>query len=162
MALKPNGAEITTITKQGRWTSLAFLTYIQNQISHLLASNYLMMSNPIPFFNILCVCICITYFTVCLDLTIRLVCARKTIASAHAPLGVHMHAHHDVITPAWCHAASGRFLSSAPESGTTLSKTPAFRPGDEQGLWVERKMLQFSNLAPITNIKFFVSDIPAY
>jgi hypothetical protein len=44
MALKSNGAYITTITKQGRWASLTFLTYIHNQISHLLASNSLIPS----------------------------------------------------------------------------------------------------------------------
>jgi uncharacterized membrane protein AbrB (regulator of aidB expression) len=52
MALKLNGADMTTLVKQGRWTSLTFLTYIHNQISHLSASNSLMMSNPIPFFNL--------------------------------------------------------------------------------------------------------------
>jgi hypothetical protein len=55
MALKLNGADMATIMKQGRWTSLTFLTYIHNHISHLSASNSLMMSNPIPFFNLLSV-----------------------------------------------------------------------------------------------------------
>jgi hypothetical protein len=51
--LKLNGANITSIMKQGRWTILTFLTYIHNQLSHLSASNLLMMSNPITLFNLL-------------------------------------------------------------------------------------------------------------
>jgi hypothetical protein len=55
MALKLNGADIATIMKQGMWTSLTFLTYIHNQMYHLSSSNSMMMSNPIPFFNLLSV-----------------------------------------------------------------------------------------------------------
>ena len=36
MALKLHGYDDTTIMKMGRWTSLTFLQYIHNQISHLL------------------------------------------------------------------------------------------------------------------------------
>ena len=35
MALKLHGYDDTTIMKMGRWTSLTFLQYIHNQISHL-------------------------------------------------------------------------------------------------------------------------------
>ena len=35
MALKLHGYDDTTIMKMGRWTSLTFLEYIHNQISHL-------------------------------------------------------------------------------------------------------------------------------
>jgi hypothetical protein len=55
MALKLNGVDMATLMKQGRWRSLTFLTYIHNQISHISASNSLMMSNPITFFNLLSV-----------------------------------------------------------------------------------------------------------
>ena len=34
-ALKLHGYDDTTIKKSGRWTSLTFLQYIHNQISHL-------------------------------------------------------------------------------------------------------------------------------
>ena len=37
MALKLNGISDTTIKKAGRWTSMAFLQYIHNQIGHLSA-----------------------------------------------------------------------------------------------------------------------------
>jgi hypothetical protein len=53
MALKLNGADMSTIMEQGQWMSLAFLTYIRNQISQLSISNSTMMSNPIPFSNLL-------------------------------------------------------------------------------------------------------------
>jgi hypothetical protein len=53
ITLKLNGADTATLTKQGRWTSLTVTAYIHNQISHLSISNSTMMSNPIPFFNLL-------------------------------------------------------------------------------------------------------------
>ena len=35
MAIKLHGYDEMTIMKMGRWTSLAFLQYIHNQIAHL-------------------------------------------------------------------------------------------------------------------------------
>ena len=37
MSLKLNGISHTTIKKDGRWRSMAFLQYIHNQIGHLAA-----------------------------------------------------------------------------------------------------------------------------
>ena len=52
MALKLNGYNDTTIMKMGRWTSLIFLQYIHNQISHLLMDIAKKMSIPLPFVNV--------------------------------------------------------------------------------------------------------------
>ena len=51
MAMKLNGCDLITIMKQGRWTSLTFLTYIHNQIAHLGANISHRMANPVPFFS---------------------------------------------------------------------------------------------------------------
>jgi hypothetical protein len=53
LALKLNGVDTAAIMKQGRWISLTFLTYIHNQISHLSASNSMLVSTRIPVFNFL-------------------------------------------------------------------------------------------------------------
>lgn len=50
MAMKLNGADLVTIMKVGRWTSLTFLSYIHNQIAHLSQSCAAAMATPIPFF----------------------------------------------------------------------------------------------------------------
>lgn len=52
MALKLNGAADTTIKKMGRWSSLTFLQYIHNQISHLANDISKKMSTKLPFLNI--------------------------------------------------------------------------------------------------------------
>lgn len=52
MALKLSGAEDTTIKKMGRWSSLTFLQYIHNQISHLANDLSTKMSQKVPFLNI--------------------------------------------------------------------------------------------------------------
>ena len=52
MALKLHGYDDTTITKMGRWTSLTFLQYIQNQISHLSKNIPQKMSMTLPFVNV--------------------------------------------------------------------------------------------------------------
>jgi hypothetical protein len=44
LALKLNVVDTAAIMKQGRWISLTFLTYIHNQISHLSASNSMLVS----------------------------------------------------------------------------------------------------------------------
>jgi len=51
MAMKLNGCDLITIMKQGRWTSLTFLTYIHNQIAHLGANIAARMAHPVPFFS---------------------------------------------------------------------------------------------------------------
>ena len=51
MALKLNGISDTTIKKAGRWTSMAFLQYIHNQIGHLSAGLSQAMKKG-PFRNI--------------------------------------------------------------------------------------------------------------
>jgi hypothetical protein len=51
MAMKLNGCDLITIMKNGRWTSLTFLTYIHNQIAHLGANITGRMANPVPFFS---------------------------------------------------------------------------------------------------------------
>ena len=51
MAMKLNGCDLITIMKQGRWTSLTFLTYIHNQIAHLGANIINRMANQVPFFS---------------------------------------------------------------------------------------------------------------
>ena len=52
MALKLQGASDTTIMKIGRWTSLTFLQYIHNQITHLNKNISKQMSKHITFQNI--------------------------------------------------------------------------------------------------------------
>ena len=52
MALKLHGYDDTTIMKMGRWTSLTFLQYIHNQISHLSKDISKKMSIPLPFVNV--------------------------------------------------------------------------------------------------------------
>ena len=52
MALKLNGISDTTIKKAGRWTSMAFLQYIHNQIGHLSAGLSQAMKTKVPFRNI--------------------------------------------------------------------------------------------------------------
>ena len=52
MALKFHGYDDTTIMKMGRWTSLTFLQYINNQISHLPKDISKKMSIPLPFVNV--------------------------------------------------------------------------------------------------------------
>ena len=51
MAMKLNGCDLITIIKQGRWTSLTFLTYIHNQIAHLGANITRRMATHVPFFG---------------------------------------------------------------------------------------------------------------
>ena len=52
MALKLNGISDTTIKKAGRWTSMAFLQYIHNQIGHLSAGLSQAIKTKVPFRNI--------------------------------------------------------------------------------------------------------------
>ena len=52
MELKLHGYNDTTIMKMGRWTSLTFLQYIQNQISHLSKNIPQKMSMTLPFVNV--------------------------------------------------------------------------------------------------------------
>ena len=52
MALKLHGYDDNTITKMGRWTSLTFLKYIHNHISHLSKDISQKMSTPLPFVNV--------------------------------------------------------------------------------------------------------------
>ena len=52
MALKLNGVSDTIIQKQGRWTSMTFLQYIHNQISHLTKDLSTKMSTKLDFCNI--------------------------------------------------------------------------------------------------------------
>ena len=52
MALKIHGYSDTTIMKMGRWTSLTFLQYINNQIAHLYKDISNKMSMPLPFVNV--------------------------------------------------------------------------------------------------------------
>ena len=52
MALKSHGYNDTTIMKTGQWTSLTFLQYIHNQISHLSKDTLQKMSMTLPFFNV--------------------------------------------------------------------------------------------------------------
>ena len=52
IALKLNGISDTTIKIAGRWTSMAFLQYIHNQIGHLLAGLSQAMKTKVPFRNI--------------------------------------------------------------------------------------------------------------
>ena len=52
MALKLNGISDTTIKKAGRWTSMAFLQYIHNQIGHLLAGLSQAIKTKVSFRNI--------------------------------------------------------------------------------------------------------------
>ena len=52
MALKLNGASDTTIKKAGRWTSMAFLQYIHNQIGHLSSGLSQTMKTKVPFRNV--------------------------------------------------------------------------------------------------------------
>jgi hypothetical protein len=52
MALKLTGSDDTTIMKVGRWTSLTFLQYIHNQISHLSADLSSDMSTELQYTNI--------------------------------------------------------------------------------------------------------------
>ena len=52
MALKLHGYNDTTIMKMGRWTSLTFLQYIHNQISHLSKDIASKMSIELPFVNV--------------------------------------------------------------------------------------------------------------
>ena len=51
MELKLHGYDDTTIMKMGRWTSLRFFQYINNQIAHLSKKNQ-KMSIPLPFVNV--------------------------------------------------------------------------------------------------------------
>ena len=51
MALKLNGVSDTTIKKSGRWTSMAFLQYLHNQIGHLSAGISRPMEKKVPFRN---------------------------------------------------------------------------------------------------------------
>ena len=52
MLLKLHGYNDTTIMKMGRWTSLIFLQYVHNQISHLSNDISQKMSMPLPFVNV--------------------------------------------------------------------------------------------------------------
>ena len=52
MALKLHGNDDTTIMKMGRWTSLTFFQYIQNQISHLSKDISQKMGMPLTFVNV--------------------------------------------------------------------------------------------------------------
>ena len=52
MALKLNGVSDTIIQKQGRWTSMTFLQYIHNQISHLTKDLSTKMNTSLEFCNI--------------------------------------------------------------------------------------------------------------
>jgi len=52
MALKLNNVSDTTIKKAGRWTSMAFLQYLHNQIGHLSAGISKAMKKKVPFRNI--------------------------------------------------------------------------------------------------------------
>ena len=49
MALKLHGYDDMTIMKMGLWTSLSFLQYIHNQISHLSKEISAKMSTSLPF-----------------------------------------------------------------------------------------------------------------
>ena len=52
MELKLHGSDDTTIIKMGLWTSLTFLQYIHNQISHLSKDKSQAMSMNLPFVNV--------------------------------------------------------------------------------------------------------------
>ena len=52
MAIKLNGISDTTIKKTGRWTSMAVLQYIHNQIYHLSVGLSQTMKRKMPFRNI--------------------------------------------------------------------------------------------------------------
>ena len=52
MALKLHGYDNTTIMKMGRWTSLIYLQYTQNQIAHLSKDISKKMSISLPFVNV--------------------------------------------------------------------------------------------------------------
>ena len=52
MPLKLHGFADTTIMKMGWWTSLIFLQYIHNQITHISNNVSSKMSEPLPFLNI--------------------------------------------------------------------------------------------------------------
>ena len=52
MALKLNEISDTTIKKGGRWTFMAFLQYIHNQIGHLSTGLSQAMKTKVPFRNI--------------------------------------------------------------------------------------------------------------
>ena len=52
MTLKLNEISGTLIKKAGRWTSMAFLQYIHNQIGHLSTGLSLKMNNQVPFHNV--------------------------------------------------------------------------------------------------------------
>ena len=52
MALQLNGISDTTIKKAGRWTSMAFLQCIHNQIGHLSAGLSQAMKTKVLFRNI--------------------------------------------------------------------------------------------------------------
>ena len=52
MSLNLHGASDTTIMKIGRWSSLTFLMYIHNQISHISEGLAQTMIITIPFLNV--------------------------------------------------------------------------------------------------------------
>ena len=54
MYLKLNGYDDTTIMKMGQWTSLTFLQYINNQISHLSKA----ISEKNEYISTICKCSC--------------------------------------------------------------------------------------------------------
>ena len=51
MATKLNGCNMVQIMETGRWTSLTFLTYIYNQITHLGTDISQHMVTHVPFFS---------------------------------------------------------------------------------------------------------------